>query len=113
MVGRTGRLLAAGVTAVASAAALAGCTVSASAERTVSPPRFEASVADALEQEVGQRPEVDCGTDDVELVEGNTVHCDIGAEGDTTVYDSTVEVRDVDGSRYSVRVEVAEQPKTP
>jgi hypothetical protein len=47
----------------------------------------------------------------VDLVEGNRVHCEIGAEGDSTVYDSAVEVRDVDGTDYSVHVEVDEQPK--
>lgn len=91
---------------------LAGCTASASANRTVSPPRFESAVADALEREVGQRPLVDCGVDPIDLVEGNTVHCEIGAEGDATVYDSAVEVRDVDGSDYAVHVQVDEQPKS-
>ena len=91
---------------------LTGCTASATANRTVSPSGFESVVADALEREVGQRPLVDCGADPIDLVEGNTVHCDIGAEGDTTVYDSAVEVRDVDGTDYSVRVQVDEQPRS-
>ncbi|MDM7889302.1 DUF4333 domain-containing protein [Curtobacterium sp. RHCJP20] len=93
-------------------AVLAGCTVSTSANRTVSPPGFERAVADALEREVGQRPLVDCGEDPIDLVEGNTVHCEIGADGDTTVYDSTVEVGDVEGTDYSVHVQVDEQPKS-
>ncbi|MBP1302021.1 MULTISPECIES: hypothetical protein [unclassified Curtobacterium] len=99
----------AGLTLVA---VLSGCTVSASANRTVSPSGFEDVVADALEREVGQRPLVDCGTDPIDLVEGDTVHCEIGAEGDTTVYDSVVEVRDVDGTDYAVHVQVDEQPKS-
>ena len=109
---RPGRTVLAAVTGTALVAVLTGCTVSASANRTVSPPGFERAVADALEREVGQRPLVDCGTDPIDLVEGNTVHCEIGAEGDTTVYDSTVEVGDVDGTDYSVHVQVDEQPKS-
>jgi len=101
----------AGVLLAAVVLALTGCSASATVHRTVSPAKFESVVADALETSVGQRPQVDCGDDAIDLQDGNTVHCDIGAAGDPTVYDSTVEVRDVSGAEYSVHVDVADEPK--
>ncbi|WP_083402582.1 DUF4333 domain-containing protein [Curtobacterium sp. MCBA15_008] len=105
------RMLATGMIGAAVALAASGCSFSASVHSTVSPSKFETVVADALEKSVGQRPQVDCGDDAIDLEDGNTVHCDIGAAGDATKFDATVEVRDVSGSKYSVHVEVADEPK--
>jgi hypothetical protein len=105
------RMLAAGTIGVALALAATGCSFSSSVHSTVSPSKFESVVADALEKSVGQRPQVDCGDDAIDLEDGNTVHCEIGAAGDATKYDAAVEVRDVSGAKYSVHVEVADHPK--
>lgn len=108
---RSRRTLATGLIGITLALAGTGCSFSTSVHSTVSPAKFESVVSDALEKRVGQRPQVDCGDDAIDLRDGNTVHCDIGASGDATKYDATVEVRDVSGSKYSVHVEVADQPK--
>lgn len=108
---RRGRTASTAALLFATTVGLTGCTFSASVNRTVAPSSFETVVADALEKSVGQRPQVDCGPEPIDLRTGNTVHCEIGAEGDPTKYDSTVEVTRVDGSDYSVHVEVAETPE--
>jgi len=88
---------------------LAGC--SAQANRTVSADKFATTVADALEESVGQRPDVDCGDDAIDLVDGDEVHCDVGAIGDETVYDSVSTISTDGGDDYSVAVEVDQEPK--
>ncbi len=63
--------------------------------------------SDALEDEVGQRPDsMDCGSEDVEIVEGNTVDCTLTAGGDEL--GATVTIDSVDGNDYSITVQVDE-----
>lgn len=89
---------------------LGGC--SAHVNRTVSVGKFETVIADALEKSVGQRPVVKCGDDSIDVVDGEEVHCDIGAEGDDTVYDSVTTISTDGGGDYSVHVEVDHSPKS-
>ena len=89
---------------------LAGCSVQAN--RTVSADKFATTVADALEQQVGTRPDVDCGDDAVDLVDGEEVHCDVNTPGFDEVYDSTVVVSTDGGDDYSVDVTVDSEPKS-
>lgn len=72
---------------------------------------FATVVADALEESVGQRPVVDCCHEAIGLVDGDEVHCDIGAAGDDTVYDSVSTISTGGGGDYSVAVEVDETPE--
>ncbi len=98
-----------GTTVAALVVVLSGCAVSAN--RTTSPEGLARVVADSLEKSVGQRPEVDCGDDSIDLQDGNVVHCDVNTAGFDTKYDATVEIGDVDGSKYSVDVQVADTPE--
>jgi hypothetical protein len=88
---------------------LAGCTVQAN--RTVSADRFATTVADALEESVGQRPDVDCGDDAIDVVDGEEVHCDISEMGADTIYDSVTTISTENGEDYRVAVEVDQEPK--
>jgi hypothetical protein len=89
---------------------LAGCT--AEVTPTVSADKFATTVADALEESVGQRPVVDCGDEAIDVVDGDEVHCDVGAAGDDTVYDSVTTISTDGGGDYSVAVEVDQTPKS-
>jgi len=100
------------LTAVVLTGALAGCTASASANRTVSADKFATSVADALEEQVGTRPDVDCGDDAIDVVDGEEVHCDVNTPGYDVVYDSVSVVNTDDGEDYTVSVTVDSEPKS-
>jgi hypothetical protein len=97
------------VTAAMLTLGLVGCT--AEVTPTVSADTFATVVADALEESVGQRPVVDCGDEAIDVVDGDEVHCDIGAAGDDTVYDSVSTISTDGGTDYSVAVEVDQAPK--
>ena len=99
------------LTAVVLTGALAGCTASASANRTVSADKFATSVADALEEQVGTRPDVDCGDDAVSVVDQAEVHCDVRTPGSDVVYDSVSVISTDGGDDYGVAVEVDSEPK--
>lgn len=63
--------------------------------------------SDALEEEVGQRPDsMDCGEEEVEVVEGTTVECTLTAGADELP--ATVTIDTVDGNDYTISVQVAE-----
>jgi hypothetical protein len=98
------------LTVVVLTGALAGCT--ASANRTVSSSKFATSVADALEEQVGTRPDVDCGDDAIDVVDGEEVHCDVNTPGYDVVYDSVSVVNTDDGENYTVSVTVDSEPKS-
>jgi len=100
------------LTAVVLTGALAGCTASASANRTVSADKFATSVADALEEQVGTRPDVDCGDNAIDVVDGEEVHCDVNTPGYDVVYDSVSVVNTDDGENYTVSVTVDSEPKS-
>lgn len=68
-----------------------------------------AAAADALEAQVGSRPEIDCGEVDIVPEEGRTIYCtltDAGAE-----YETTVTFTGVDGDQWGIDVQVASEPK--
>lgn len=67
---------------------------------------------DALEDETGDRPTIDCGDFDVDVYEGNMVFCDLFAD-DGSVYDVEVTITDVDleDQKYYVSVEVDNEPQ--
>ncbi|MBD8484885.1 hypothetical protein IFT79_04580 [Frigoribacterium sp. CFBP 8759] len=108
---RTSTVVSSVITASVLATALAGCTASASIDRTVSSSAFATTVADALEKEVGTRPDVDCGDDAVSVVDQAEVHCDVRTPGSDVVYDSVSVIRTDGGDDYGVAVEVDSEPK--
>ncbi|MEP6477894.1 MAG: hypothetical protein ABJB03_00755 [Rhodoglobus sp.] len=94
--------------AVASAALLTGC---ASGPATDTAEHFATSTEDTLEQSVGSRPVVDCGTDPIELVDGTVVTCVLTDPSTGTQYDTSVTISEVKGSDYHIDVKVADSPK--
>ncbi len=97
--------------AATSSLALAGCSVSANL--TVPAASVAETAADALEQSVGERPEMDCGDDAVDLVDGTTLECDLTDPASGAVYGSTVAIEyEGEGTDYAVSVEVDETPKS-
>jgi hypothetical protein len=66
---------------------------------------------DALEEEVGQRPEIDCGSEDIEVVEGDEVTCVLTDPATGSEYDTVVSFTGVDGTEYDIDVQVADTAK--
>ncbi|WP_144876821.1 DUF4333 domain-containing protein [Microbacterium sp. 1.5R] len=97
--------------AVLVAGVLSGCTVSATANLTVPASDVAASAADALEDEIGIRPEMDCGDGQVDLVDGTVVDCVLTDPNTSSTFDAPVTIDGVDGTRYTVSVEVADAPR--
>ncbi|KQR44312.1 MULTISPECIES: DUF4333 domain-containing protein [Frigoribacterium] len=99
--------------AAALALGVVGCSASASVSPTVSADAFATAVADALEQEVGTRPDVDCGDEAVPVVDGDEVHCDVNTPGYDVLYDSvsTISTEGQDDGEYTVSVVVDDEPK--
>ncbi|GAB3405567.1 hypothetical protein GCM10027515_19050 [Schumannella luteola] len=99
------------VSALASAAlvvtTLAGCSFSASASLTVSGEQVAKAAADALETKLPSRPEVDCGDDQVKLVDGTEVDCTYVDPATKKTVDAVVTISDVNGTKYSVNVKSA------
>lgn len=106
---RTFSLVGAVLAGVVVAVSAAGCT--AEAHLTVPASNVAKGAADALEQQVGQRPVIDCGSEQVDLVDGKKIHCDVGAKGDPTTYDSVVTISQVKGTDYHVDIEVDTEPE--
>jgi hypothetical protein len=69
----------------------------------------EEGAADALEEQVGIRPEVSC-PDDLDAEVGASTRCTLTAPGDPTEYGVTVTVSSVDGDTANFDVQVDDQP---
>ena len=107
---RTLRSTSASAAAVIGILVLGACSVTASANRTVGAEQIADQAEGALEEQIGQRPEIDCGDDQVDLVDGEVVDCELTDPASGDEYDTTVTLSDVDGTEYHIDVQVAEQP---
>lgn len=83
-----------------------------SANLTVSPEALATKAEDALEKEIGSRPEIDCGTTSIDLVDGKLTVCDLTDPSSGNVYATDVTIRNVDGTRFGIDVKVADAPKS-
>lgn len=93
---------------------LAGCGVSANF--TVDAAHIAEEAENALAGVVGARPDIDCGTDPIPLVEDSSVVCELtdpgtGALFDVTITFTEVEIEDGNQVRYNFHTKVADQPK--
>ena len=106
------RTLSTFVAIVATSFFVAGC--SASANLTAPPSSIEEQAAAALQDQVGapEPPAMDCGDEDIDLVEGTVVDCVLTDPDSGTEYDSTVTLSDVDGTDFHISVEVAQEPRS-
>lgn len=92
----------------ATAILLTGCSLSTTP--TADPADVAATAADALEQQVGSRPDMDCGTRSVQIVDGTVVECVLTDPATGLEYDAPVTISDVNGLDYLVSVQVAAEP---
>jgi hypothetical protein len=87
---------------------LSGCSFSANL--TVPADKVAETAEDALEAEIGARPDIDCGTEAIDLVNGTVVDCLLTDPASGAEFDATVTIDDVEGTNYTVNVKVAETP---
>jgi hypothetical protein len=106
------RIFAASVVAVPALLVLSACVFSPGriTAQTVDPEDIETLAEDALEDQTGQRPEIDCGEERIPVQKDREVSCLLvdpiaGLEFDTVITFTTVE-----GGKYTIDVAVAEVP---
>ncbi len=87
---------------------LSGCSFSANL--TVPAEQVADTAETALEQEIGARPEIDCGSAAVDLVDGTVVDCLLIDPASGAEFDATVTIDGVEGTNYTVNVKVADEP---
>jgi hypothetical protein len=71
------------------------------------------SVADKLEEQIGTRPDVDCGDDAVKLEVDTTLTCLLTDPSTGLEYDVVVTFTEVDGTDYAFSFKVADSPNNP
>ena len=95
--------------------ALGGCSVdigtSNTTPTTVGSDKVAEVAEEALEAQVGRRPEIDCGTEEFALEDGASRTCTLTDPDDGTMYDAEVELSDVAGTEFNVQVNVADEPQ--
>jgi hypothetical protein len=108
------RKLTLAVAGAAAALLLSGCSFSFTPQiPTVSGDDVATAVEDQLEEQVGTRPDVDCGTDDVLLEVGTSVTCVLTDPGSGLEYDTVVKFTKVDGTDFTFSFSVADTPNNP
>jgi predicted thioesterase len=97
--------------AIALALLLSGCTFSGSASLTVPASTIEKQAKGALEDQLGDAFDIDCGKDDVKLIDGTEVECVLTDDVTGEEYDIVVTISDVNGTKYHIDVDVAGNPE--
>ena len=97
-------------TAAAALLVLAGCSFSAEAGPTVSAASVAKTAAKALAAQVGSTPAIDCGKDDIVVVKGKKITCEL-TDTDGLIYDVAITFTSVKGSTYHIDVKVADTAK--
>lgn len=92
------------VAAVAVSVLLAGCSFQANP--VIAASEVEKLAVQALAEQWGTDPEIDCGKENVDLVEGTTVDCVAHNPNSGLDYPATVTITDVKGGKYSIDVAV-------
>jgi len=90
---------------------LAGCSVHAEAGPTTPASSVARLAEKALEKKVGIKPDIDCGSKDVIVVQGKSITCDLTDPTTKDVYDVKITFDKVDGRDYHIDAEVAQTPK--
>lgn len=90
--------------------ALAGCSVQAEAGPTVSGASVAQTAAKALAAKVGSTPAIDCGNDDIVVVKGKKITCEL-TDTDGLIYDVAITFTSVKGKTYHIDVKVADTAK--
>lgn len=74
--------------------------------QTISGEDLSEAAADALETQLGVRPDVDCGEDDITPEEGGEVDCTVIDPSNDQERDAVVTFTGVDGNEWDIEVEV-------
>ncbi|WP_199041738.1 DUF4333 domain-containing protein [Glycomyces salinus] len=74
--------------------------------QTISGEDLSEAAADTLEPQLGERPEVDCGDDDITPAEGDEVDCTMIDPATDLELDMVVTFTGVDGDQWDIEVEV-------
>lgn len=90
--------------------ALAACSVHAEAGPTVSGASVAKTAAKALAAQVGSTPSIDCGNDDIIVVKGKKITCEL-TDTDGLIYDVAITFTSVKGKTYHIDVKVADTAK--
>ena len=91
---------------------LAGCTGSISL--TVPASTIATKAEDAIEAQIDSRPSIDCGDDTAVKVQNTTtLDCTLTDPATDAEYDVAVSISDVEGNKYVVNADVAEEASTP
>lgn len=98
----------------ATALLLSGCSFSLTPQIPEVPASDVATVVeDKLEEQVGSRPDVDCGTNDVQLEVGGKLTCILTDPGSGLEYDVVITFTEVKGTEYAFDFKVADSPNNP
>jgi hypothetical protein len=97
------------VLSLAAIALLSGCV--GTVTYTVTPDEIATTAANALEEQVGSLPEIDCGTDEIELVKGTVVDCVLTDPVSGDQFDAPVTIEEVNGAEYTIGIQVAAEPR--
>jgi hypothetical protein len=91
---------------------LAGCTFSVGVNTAlrVPPADIETLAADELEEQVGVRPTIDCGEDDIPVEADTSVTCLLVDPGTGLEFDTVITFTEVDGDNYAFDIQVADVP---
>jgi hypothetical protein len=73
--------------------------------------RLAEAAADALEPQLGTRPDIDCGELNLTVFEGRRTYCDLN-DTDGSVYEVTLTVTEIDGTDFYFDIAVAETPRS-
>lgn len=93
--------------ATASAALLAGCTT---ITLTAQASDIANTAENGLEEEIGSRPDIDCGTGEIELKVGLVVDCVLTDPVTGEQFASPVTIEAIEGTTYTVAVKVGDAP---
>jgi len=108
------RILSLALGTAAAAVLLSGCVPNFAPQiPTVAGSDVATAVEDKLEEQVGTRPDVDCGDDDVQLEVTATLTCLLTDPGSGLEYDVVVTFTKVTGTDYEFDFKVADSPNNP
>jgi hypothetical protein len=98
--------------AALAATLLSGCVFSVGVNNapTVPPEDIEQLAADELEAQVGVRPTIDCGEDEIPVEVDTSLTCLLVDPGTGLEFDTVITFTEVDGDTYAFDIQVADVP---
>jgi hypothetical protein len=94
--------------AIATAALLTACTPATT--YSVPADDIATTAEDALEEQVGSRPEIDCGAEDVVLAKNKIVDCVLTDPASGERFEAPITIEDTEGTDYTIGIQVGDAP---